>query len=199
MFKAIAKASAEIHAVTGGEPADIETITRIVTGVTPIDKVMFVEYESAPSNPVWGSFQKWTSRPTPYSPIETWVEIRYANHLDEAWRKFVVCKELCHALEEDDGYHAITPGAMDSLVNVFSLQSKKQPNSVETLPLSAEFLAEAGALELLCHHSVRREIAALELEDYGEHCAKYHIPDTYGWFAFGPKWIEAVVGFMRKG
>jgi hypothetical protein len=200
MFKAVAKASAEIFNELGRNRTDLATITRIVEGVTAIDKVVFVEYESTTDNPIWGSFQKWVQRPTPYSSLETWVEIRYASHLDETWRRFVVCKELCHALEEDDGCHSVSPSAMDLLVNAFSLNSKrtellgKQPP-----PITAEFLAEAAALELLCPMPIRREIAAQGLEDHEAPCKEWGIPYDYGWFAFGTQWMDAMQGFMKRG
>lgn len=198
MFSAVAQASIEIYKTVGNGVPDLETITRIVEGVTVIDKVVFVEYESDPSNPIWGSFQKWVQRPSAYSSLENWVEIRYAAHLDEAWRRFVVCKELCHALEEDDGCHAVTPNAMDSLVNAFSLRSKKNGESAkQTPPITAEFLAEACALELLCPMPIRREIAKLGLEDHSGPCEKYGIPYIYGWFAFGDLWMDAMSGFMK--
>lgn len=197
MFKAVARASAEIFKELGDSRTDLDTITRIVTGVTAIDKVVFVRYDTAPANPVWGSFQKWVQRPSPYSSLETWVEVRYASHLDEAWRRFVVCKELCHALEEDDGCHSVSPAAMDGLVNAFSLRSKNSGQAKQTPPITAEFLAEAAALELLCPMPVRRAVAAQELEDHEEPCKKYGIPYAYGWFAFGPQWMNAMAGFMK--
>lgn len=198
MFHAIGAASAELYKTVGDTPADLETITRVVEGVTAIDKVVFVEFESTAANPILGAFQKWVMRPTTYSSLETWVEIRHASHLDETWRRFVVCKEMCHALEEDDGCHSVSPGGMDYLVNAFSLHSKKEKMGKQTPPITAEFLAEAGAIELLCPMPVRREIAKLELEDFDAHCLKYGIPAIYGWFAFGPVWMDAVEGFMKS-
>lgn len=200
MFKAVGKASAEIFGELGHKRTDLGTITRVVLGVTAIDKVVFVEYESTPENPIWGSFQKWVQRPSPYSSLENWVEIRYASHLDETWRRFVVCKELCHALEEDDGCHSVTVSGMDNLVNAFSLASKKGARPAkQDPPITAEFLAEAAAIELLCPMPVRREIEAQHLEDYEKPCAEYGIPYDYGWFAFGKQWIDAMDGFMKRG
>ncbi len=176
MFKAVSKASGEIYAEIGNNRADLATITRIVLGVTAIDKVVFVKYESTPENPIWGSFQKWVQRPTAYNSLENWVEIRYASHLDQTWRRFVICKELCHALEEDDGCHSVSASGMDSLVNAFSLRSKRDSEKAkQTPPITAEFLAEAAALELLCPMPIRRDIASRGLEDHEEVCAQYGI------------------------
>lgn len=200
MFKAVAKASAEIHSELGNNRTDLATITRVVVGVTAIDKVVFVKFESTPANPIWGSFQKWVQRPTTYSSLENWVEIRYASHLNETWRRFVVCKELCHALEEDDGCHSVTVSGMDNLVNAFSLHSKKAMGQAhQTPPITAEFLAEAAALELLCPMPIRREIEAQQLEDHETVCAHYGIPYEYGWFAFGKQWMDSMEGFMQRG
>nr|AIA13915.1 Unknown Function [uncultured bacterium] len=199
MFKAVGKASAEIYRTLGRNRTDLGTITRAVESVTAIDKVVFVEYESSPNNPIWGSFQKYVRRPSPYTSIETWVEIRYASHLDTTWRRFVVCKELCHALEEDDGCHSVSPSAMDALVNSFSLGSKRTIEEAKqtTPPIAAESLAEAAALELLCPMPIRREVEARGLEDHTEVCAEWGIPYEYGWFAFGKRWIDAMDGFIR--
>lgn len=200
MFKAVARASAEIFNELGDKKTDLATIARIVTGVTAIDKVVFVEYESTPENPIWGSFQKWVQRPSAYSSLETWVEVRYASHLNETWRRFVVCKELCHALEEDDGCHSVSASAMDSLVNAFSLRSKnREQQAKQTPPITAEFLAEAAALELLCPMPLRRRVAALQLEDHEAPCEQYGIPYAYGWFAFGTPWMDSMEGFMKFG
>jgi|SRR4051794_10690246 len=197
MFKAVARASAEIHAATGDGLTNLQLITNVIEGFTAIDKVVFVRYDAEPENPIWGSFQKWVHLPGPYRSIETWVEVRYASHLDETWRRFVVCKELCHALEEDSGCHSVSSAGIDQLVSVFSLQSKKQPIASAPGPVSAEFLAEAAALELLCPMPIRRVVAALQLDDHEEVCAKYGIPYRYGWFAFGTQWIDAIEGFMK--
>jgi hypothetical protein len=197
MFKAVSKASAKIYAAIGDNKADLQTITNVIEGFTAIDKVVFVQYESAPDNPIWGSFQKYVTS-APYRSVETWVEVRYASHLDETWRRFVVCKELCHALEEDDGNHSITAVSMDNLVDAFSLTSKSKLLKKQPAPINAEFLAEAAALELLCPMPIRRAVEAMGLEDHEEMCAKYGIPYEYGWFAFGREWIDAMHGFMTR-
>jgi hypothetical protein len=77
------------------------------------------------------------------------------------------------------------------------LQSKKQTIASAAPPISAEFLAEAAAIELLCPMPIRREVAALGLEDHEEVCAEYGIPYRYGWFAFETQWIDAIQGFMK--
>jgi predicted HicB family RNase H-like nuclease len=126
--------------------------------------------------------------------------LRYASHLDETWRRFVVCKELCHALEDDDGCHSVTAASMDNLVNAFSLRSKKNLTQADqTPPITAEFLAEAAAIELLCPMPIRRSVEARGLEDHEEVCAIYGIPYEYGWFAFGKQWMDAMEGFMKPG
>jgi hypothetical protein len=42
-------------------------------------------------------------------------------------------------------------------------------------------------------------VAAQEMEDHEEVCAKYGIPYIYGWFAFGTQWMDAMQGFMTRG
>jgi hypothetical protein len=66
---------------------------------------------------------------------------------------------------------------------VFLQLSKSKLLTKQPAPVSAEFLAEAAALELLCPMPIRRDVEAQGLEDHEAVCAKYGIPYEYGWFA----------------
>src|SRR4051812_46975095 len=110
MLKAVASVRDEVLKRCNGKPHfDLEVITAVFTAVTAIDQLVFVQYDTPEENPIWGEFTRWTRQPGVYQSFETMVEIRYAQHLlkNEAWLRFIVCKELCHSLEAPDGAHDV--------------------------------------------------------------------------------------------
>ena len=170
--------------------ASLEAITRIVSGVTLIDHVWFIEYDVLRINPIWGSFRRFERRLAVYEPMQTIVEVRYASHLSEAERRFVVCKELCHALDANNGAHHVSDAAIQALVDTFSLMSQEmtgKPNA----PFQAEQMAEVCSVELLCPLPVRKqkilEGAKLDFEAIS---AEFGLPAEYAEMAFDPRYIR---------
>lgn len=157
----------------------LKDITDIISNLTIIDEIVFVRYEAEPSNPIWGAFQRWARQPSAYSPFQTVVEVRYASHLDEEWRRFVVCKELCHALDTSEGSHVNTQNAVDNLVRQFALQSSSHVTANQlSMGFASEMLAEAGAMELLCPLPIRREAlrCGMPVEDIA---SRFRVPADY--------------------
>jgi hypothetical protein len=143
---------------------DLETITKIVVGVTKIDRVHFTEYNVPSDNPIIGEFRRFEQRDAVYSPVLTVVEIRYANHLTQEDRQFVVCKELCHSLEEPDGRHAVTDNGIDDLVAAFSImRGYEQPLNIPAA-FGVEILAMTTAIEILLpNHSSKKNLRSARL------------------------------------
>jgi len=104
----------------------LETITFAIEAYSPIDEIIYVEYDVPDTNPIWGQFLKYGRQPSVYASSKTTVEIRYAKHLSERWRRFVVCKELCHALDSDEGTHSVSDKSIERLMNKFALMSAKK-------------------------------------------------------------------------
>ena len=167
---------------------DLKNIIFAVEAYTVIDKIIYVGYDVPATNPIKGQFWKYSRAPSAYASVETIVEVRYALHLDLRWRRFVVCKELCHALENDEGTHSASTRSIDRILSRFALYSARKPIQGSFPAFDAEALAELGALELICPLVVRKKLSgsappsALSL-DYG-------IPEEYADIAFDPEQIE---------
>ncbi|MDB5593720.1 MAG: hypothetical protein JWM36_681 [Hyphomicrobiales bacterium] len=175
-------------------PFTLQAITSAIQRLTRIDEVIFVGYECSPSNPIWGQFQRWDRRPSVYSSFETIVEIRYALHMSDAWRRFVVVKELCHALDRSEGSHTVTDNAVGNLIGSLALRSSKK--KVENnLGFHAEIMAEASAIELLCPLPLRkRMLQDNTFQQRGSFAVAelFGVPEGYLRTAFDPEYLEMI-------
>lgn len=183
-----------------GREIDLESITDAFKTLTVIDYIVFVQYDAGAENPIWGEFKRWNRSPSVYSPEQTLVEIRYAAHLTEPWRKFVVTKELCHSLVAPVGTHNITSAGVDALIQAFSLTSSlNHPGGNSPKAFEFEVLAEAGAIEVLCPITRRREILATNAHpDLSEVAQELNIPLQYVTQAFNPAYIEAIASLLNN-
>lgn len=162
------------------ETFDLEQITNIVEGYTKIDTVEFIGYNTPPTNPIWGEFYRF-NRFIPYKGNEEVVQIRYATHLSKEWLRFVITKELCHALDDRSGTHTVSAQSVSSLITILSLISGVQSGPKLSIAAQAEKLAEICAMEILIPISVRRRmIASGEYEALGPvgTGAKLELPST---------------------
>lgn len=195
MLKTVRQVSSGLLKERGDEYHPLENIVFAVEAYSPIDEVYYVGYESSKDNPIWGQFFKFVQTPNSYSSSKTIVEVRYALHLDTYWRRFVTCKEMCHSLDADEGTHSATDRSVDYLVNSFSLLSAKKHYGDNPLKaMSAEILAEVGALELLCPLEIREDIVRTANGNVESACTKYGIPLHYGDIAFN----EAIISAVRE-
>lgn len=202
MLKQVFKIAAELRKIAAPENLTIQQIIEMFRNVSVIDQIYFVQYESTPQNPIWGEFTRWSQRPSVYASMETAVEIRYASHLLQQadWLRFVICKELCHALEVSDGSHDASNATIVDLVARFSMMSHRQDQDEISYAYSIEIMAEVGALEILCPLETRKAIIAAEGQLNGNRLAElaqqYHLPITLIGWAFSPECIAAVEDLM---
>lgn len=196
MLSAVCQVSQQMAKQYGlGVRHSLETISKAVEAWSPIDEIIYASYDTDPSNPIWGQFLKYGRSPGVYATSQTVVEVRYAKHLDTNWRRFVVCKELCHALDVDEGTHSASDRAIDRLLNKFALMSAGAAAGKSFAAYDAEILAEVGAIELLCPHQYRRSLVTnggVSREEELALCAQFGIPDEYAWLAFGSEYIKMV-------
>lgn len=193
MLKTVCQVSAGLHKELGEKYYNLENIVFAVEAYSPIDEVYYVGYDVPSHNPICGQFFKFVQTPNAYSSSKTVVEVRYALHLDARWRRFVVCKEMCHSLEADEGTHSATDRSVDYLVNGFSLFSAKKVFGDNPLKaMNAEILAEVGALELLCPLAVRKKIIKTADGNYDKFCEAFGIPKYYADVAFNEDIVAAV-------
>jgi hypothetical protein len=174
---------------------DLETLTRIVVGVTGIDRINFVRYDARESNPVLGEFRRYRQVDAPYASEISGIEIRYASHLSVEDRRFVVCKELCHALEEPDGKH-VTDDGIDDLVATFSLLSgDDQPEKIAPA-FGVEVLAMVTAIEILCPLPLRKKLnGAANLEEIARRCV---LPLRIVQSAVRPAYVSSCETLLRN-
>lgn len=190
MLKTVATISKKIENHIGfGKYATLENIKASIEAYTHIDKIVFIEYPSLPSNPIWGQFRKFVQTPNAYTSVETRVEVYYASHLNNVWKRFVVCKELCHSLDVDVETYSASTRSINNLVNIFALSSA-QKSIRESRAYDAEILAELGAIELLCPMEYRNKLILNGDFDCEKECAKFGIPFEYGNFCFSEESIK---------
>ncbi|MCK5932069.1 MAG: ImmA/IrrE family metallo-endopeptidase [Fulvimarina manganoxydans] len=170
----------------------LEDIACIFSESTNIDEVEFIGYNCNRSNPIWGSFRKYQKIVAYRGEIDT-VEIRYANHLSSAWRRFVVTKELCHSLEADKGYFSVENQDVKRLITELSISSIPS-NGKFSRPFSMERRAELAALEILLPFSKREQIIQQEgtltesrIEELAE---QFDAPVFYTAMAFSDSYIS---------
>jgi hypothetical protein len=193
MLKAIASVRDEVVKACNGREIDLETISRTFAALTIVDHIVYVCYDTPAENPIWGEFCRWTRRPSVYDPMETIVEVRYASHLSEDWRRLVVCKELCHALDVAEGCHVATTAAVDNIVTSFSLRSAAQSPAQFAPGFQSEVIAEAGAIELLFPLAIRKErLASGTKLDAAQLAREFNLPLPYAEMAIKTEYIQAI-------
>jgi hypothetical protein len=134
--------------------------------------------------------------------METAVEIRYASHLlgRPDWLRFVICKELCHALASPIGAHDTANGTIVDLIARFSVLSHQQPLTGMSYAYSIEILAEVAALEILCPLARRKAIVAAEGQPdqarLGDLAIEFNLPLEQMTLAFVPGFMSALEDLM---
>lgn len=203
MFKAVASVRDEVLKRCNGGEITLEAITKVFAGLTIVDVIVFVPFDTPPDNPIWGQFTRWSRSPSVYASSETVVEIRYAKHLSEEWRRMIVCKELCHSLEASAGAHDVSQAGIDTLVNSFSALSASEFDGEKLgVGMALEILAEMAAIELLCPLEQRKRIIgeAGQPDALGvKRLAKeFKIPLEFATLAFDPKQIMVAQWLLQN-
>jgi hypothetical protein len=189
VIKKVRDEAIKVHRLHG--QITIEQIVNIFEAFTEIDEINYIGYNVSPTNPIWGRFSKWQLQKS-YGGLKTHCNVQYASHLNDIWRLFVVCKELCHALVNDNGSHSISDNSVVNLVNSLALSSASQRVKPSN-PFVAEKLAEFGALEIIVPVSIRQnmlasgEYTSLSVEELS---AKLNCPDIYIDYIFSQNVID---------
>ena len=184
----------QTHAICEGSGScTIEQVANLIMARTKIDDIVYKVYDVPRDNPIWGSFRRFHTLKV-YDSAQTLVEVRYAAHLTENERRFVVGKELCHALETNTGTHTASDQAVSDLVAELAVFSTTERRGA-TLPIAAEKLAEMAAIELFAPTSYRKKLIANgEFERIGAPgmAAKLGLPEEYMGMAFSAGYMEVV-------
>lgn len=205
MFRAVANVRDEVLRRCGNGEITLGHVTAAFKQVTAIDEIVYAPYDVPKTNPIIGQFSRYTKSPGVYVPSKTLVEIQYASHLDEAWRRMVVCKELCHALEAPEGVHSASNEGIDKLVEGFALLSSasdlKDHLKDDGGALGLEFMAEFGALEILFPLPRRKQLFEEGMTPDQTKimglAAAYKIPPVYVVTALGKDYTRMTELLMR--
>jgi hypothetical protein len=179
---------------SGHLPYQLEDIRKAVLAVTNVDEIEFVRYDE-PNNPIKGRYLRYDLPEGLYGQVKTRVEVHYAADLNYCWRRFVICKELCHSLEEDGQTKVVTPAQMEKLIETLLLPAASLEALAAFPPFRAEKIAEFSALEILCPVEQRRLIVdkriALGLSDL-QIASRFRVPVVYAKRMFEPGLVTAV-------
>ena len=195
MFKQVRSVSN--HLFNGGNSyRSLEQIAQAVQTLTAIDEISYVGFEVPAANPVLGQFRRFTRQPSVYSSYNVLVEVLYATHLSEGMKRYVICKELCHALGSNEYNHTTTDAEVTALVESFALRSALQKVNQEII--REEFAAEVAAIELLCPVSVRRQYIAKGQNHHHDCCATYKLPAELCHMFFSEELIEITEALLES-
>lgn len=161
------------------ERITLEIVANTFVAYTALDRILYVSYDTPVENPIWGRFHRWRQNTDVYGPVETVVEVAYPEHLNEPWRRLIVCKELCHALEDEDGQHNVSDRTLSDLVDTFSIYSARgEIEGALGASFTSEMLAEMAAVEILFPLDVRKAILneTPDGPNYERIAGKYEIP-----------------------
>jgi|GEM_PF-4480990 len=183
----------------GDEPIQLDTVSQVFKDITIIDEVYFVEFDAGASNPFLGRFKRWDQPDGVYAQIKTIVEVSYSTHLDEPWRRFVVCKELCHALEAEKGDSSITDNDVSELIEAFSVSSASG-NVGDILKTSpTEVLSEFAAIEILIPLPVRRKFlrdGGTAVHGLSRFSREYNVPERFVRLSLLPDYMQYVADVL---
>ncbi len=102
-------------------------------------------------------------------------QINHVSGLSYCWTRFVICKELFHALIDDPKYRRLDVEThLDNLTLAFpDHESKADLASV------SEFLTEVAAMEFLFPYKLRLEELATESPNFKDLSKKYRVPQVH--------------------
>lgn len=102
-------------------------------------------------------------------------DIAYPSDLNYCWKRFVICKELFHALMDQAKYRNMDVEAhLDSVTIAFP-----DNDSHADLPAVSEFLAEVAAMEFLFPYKLRVFELNCESPEFEDLSKKYRIPQVH--------------------
>jgi hypothetical protein len=173
----------------------LQEVSNLIEAYTKIDETRYLQFSAPRSNPIWGEFLRWQHF-VPYGGEKTTVEIRYASHLDIPERRFIVAKELCHALDNTKGSHTASDDSVSDLITQLSLLSA---STSFTAPLLAEKVAEFGAVELMIPLAIRKQLlvngtfAAIGVDGM---MTRFRMPSLYIEMAFREDYISIIEALL---
>lgn len=200
---AIKKLRARIDATTkpGYLPYEIEVIKKAIIDCGYVDEIniceVSIEIKNRMSNPVKGCFERYRQPQAVYdhNPRDI-VNIHFQSSLNYCWRRFVVCKEMCHSFIDDKDSWVKDESALIELADWLRLP----PEHKESLhsfaqSIQSEKIAEVVALELLCPVQLRKQVAEKRKEQHISDrtiATEFRVPTVFVDLIFRQNYIERV-------
>ena len=152
------KAFIRERATPGHPPYRLANIRDAVINLTVVDRIVIRRVPVDDQNQFQGRYMRFNRHPSPYSQLETVVEIECASRLNYCWSRFVICKEMCQALFCDPDVVADSEAKMSQLCEELRLPPEQQADLAFSPRLASEKVAEFAAWEIMCPLDDRREI-----------------------------------------
>jgi len=145
------------HKPVDSLPYTLEEIKAGIEIVSNVDIVEISEF-NLPDNPIKGRYERYEIRCALYEPQKTKVCVQVAQSLNTCWKRFVVCKELCHSLAPNGDYHITSADQLEDLIESL-ISPRYLLDKLSFSPaLRSENIAIFAALELLCPIHERKKV-----------------------------------------
>jgi len=181
-------------------PYAVEHVREAVCEITPVDHVTLNEVPIK-SNSVIGKFELFERETAPYSGMQLCADIYYAGDLNYCWQRFVITKELCQCVFDDQDARVTTEEQIDQLVDVLRVPITSAGYSAWLPSAASENFALFAALEILCPIEDRlklapaynsTELSAAELAEW------FRIPAGYIQAVFEPSFIQVSTRIFQR-
>ncbi|MDE0242186.1 MAG: hypothetical protein OXQ84_18680 [bacterium] len=157
-------------------PYQLSDIRMAITNITNIDRIEVISVPAGDLDVV-GRYSRYEMQIAPYAAYEAVVKIEYSDILNDCWRRYVICKELCQALVH---YPSAAVDNEEKLIQLCDeLRSNQLNENVIKLaePAFSELIANIAAQEILCPLDDRRMILARR--EAGEHIDDMEIAQAF--------------------
>lgn len=180
-------------------PVSVDILRDIIAARSELNTIAVREVDVETSN-LLGQIRFYYPTPTGIhineSPTSAVITVK--EDLNFCWKRFVICKELCHCLIDNDGERVTTE---DGLMTLLEGLASKINLEKEGGPLHSEQLAEILALELLYPMKFRRShIEGFRKGKITAHnlALRYRIPAQFAEFGMYDTYFNAMDALFKR-
>lgn len=180
-------------------PYDLGAISNAILANSFIDEMRYERWPDVDDGPIAGTFTLMQEQTSVYGEVKTIARIFVNPSLDFKWRRFVACKEMCHALWQDLPHFRTT--SHEDLIRIAEHVSMSSPAKIVTPQVLDEDTAIAIAVELLAPFEFREilrpmvrngEITIAQISD------RFGIPEVIAEFSFSDSYMKLSEDSARK-
>lgn len=146
-------------------PYSIDVIKSAIEQVCDVDSIKLEEV-TVQSGLEMGRYERYELPNAVYDADPSiHVTVQYTESLNYCWQRFVVCKEMCHALLDDVQSRSRTVEEIERVVDYLVLPHVSQSIANFSNAAKNESLAIFAAGELLCPLEDRKQAAAMRVRE----------------------------------